>query len=141
MTLLYQTGIKGTERVIGKIKELENEDWTSKDSGKKFYRVWLSINEETFHDLFVSAQFTEMLHHVTTKGLLFRKSYDDFFEKILKNTPLPNRRDMDEVYKSLYDLRKELRAIKKEMAKLQASITVAHSETTSDSNGQNGRGL
>jgi class III poly(R)-hydroxyalkanoic acid synthase PhaE subunit len=121
-TLLYQTGIKGAEKVVGRIDDFRSDDWTTKEAAHKFYRAWMTINEETFHDLFVSPQFIAMLNEVLTRGLLFRKSMDEFYDKLVENSPLPNRRDMDEVYKSLYELRKELRALKKETDRLKSEI-------------------
>jgi hypothetical protein len=43
------------------------------------------------------------------RGLLFRKWFDDLTDSILKLTNLPTKKDMDEIYHALYDLRKEIR--------------------------------
>jgi hypothetical protein len=44
-----------------------------------------------------------------TRGLLFRKQLDDLSDQIIKFTNLPTKQDMDEIYRTIYDLRKEVR--------------------------------
>jgi len=108
-SLLYQTGIRGMEKVISRLEEYKDKDWTSPDAAKEFYRLWWTINEDTYHELFLSPEFINLLREVLTRGLNLRKFMDELYDKLVESTPLPSKKDMDEIYLAIYELKKEVR--------------------------------
>lgn len=112
-SLFYQTGLRAMERVLARLDEFKDEDWSSPEGVRKFYRLWWTINEDTYHELFLSEEFINLLREVLTRGLLFRKWTEELYDKIIEPTPLPSKKDMDEIYKAIYELKKEVRWQKK----------------------------
>jgi len=114
-SLFYETGMASMQKVMARMSEFKEEDWSNPEGMKKFYRMWLQMNEDAFHDLFLTPSFINLLREVLTRGLQFRKWTEELYDKIIEATPLPSKSDMDEVYKALYDLKKEVRGLKKEL--------------------------
>lgn len=108
MSLFYATGQHAAEKVFARLNEFQGREPTP-ENFREFYKLWWTINEETYHELFLTKEFTGMLREVLRRGLLFRKWFDDLTDSILKLTNLPTKKDMDEIYHALYDLRKEIR--------------------------------
>ena len=108
-SLFYQTSVRAMERVLARLEEFKDEDWSSPEGIKKFYRLWWTINEDTYQELFLSPEFIHLLKEVLSRGLLFKKWLDEIYDKLVEATPLPSKKDMDEVYKAIYDLKKEVR--------------------------------
>ncbi|HET6461577.1 MAG TPA: poly(R)-hydroxyalkanoic acid synthase subunit PhaE [Syntrophales bacterium] len=120
-SLFYATGIKAAERVYDKFTEFVGKEMTP-ETFREFYRIWWTINEDVYQELFRSEEFSKLSREVNSRGLLFRKWIDDVFEQILKFTSLPSKRDMDEIYRSLYDLKKEVRNQKRTMKELEERL-------------------
>ncbi len=120
-SMFYQTGMRASEKVYARLGEFGDEDWTSPDGFRKFYRLWWTINEDAYHELFMSPEFTNMLRQVLDRGLLFRKWMDAFTDKMLEITNIPTKKDMDEIYKALYELKKEVRWQRRAIKDLESS--------------------
>ncbi len=116
-SLFYTTGMNAAEKVYDKFTEFVGKEMTP-ETFREFYRIWWTINEDVYQELFRSEEFSKLSREVNSRGLLFRKWIDDVFEQILKFTSLPSKKDMDEIYRSLYDLRKEVRNQKLAMKEL-----------------------
>lgn len=127
-SLLYQTGIRGMERVLKRLEEYKDQDWTKPESAKEFYRLWWTINEDTYHELFLSPEFINMLREVLTRGLLLRKFLDELYDKIVEPTPLPSKKDLDEIYRAIYELKKEVRWQRKAIAELRGEKSSSEPE-------------
>jgi class III poly(R)-hydroxyalkanoic acid synthase PhaE subunit len=122
-SLFYATGMKAAERVYDKLTEFVGKEATP-ETFREFYRIWWTINEEVYQELFRSEEFSKLTLDVNRRGLQFRKWIDDVFEQILKFTSLPSKKDMDEIYRSLYDLKKEVRAQKRAMKNIEKRLGV-----------------
>jgi len=122
-SLFYATGMKAAERVYDKFTEFIGKEMTP-DTFREFYRIWWTVNEEVYQELFRSEEFSKLTLDVNRRGLLFRKWIDDVFEQILKFTSLPSKKDMDEIYRSLYDLKKEVRNQKRAMKDVEKQLGI-----------------
>lgn len=104
----YQSGMRAAEKVFQRLSEFKGKEATP-ENFREFYRVWWTINEDVYYQMFQSEEFTKLLGEVLRQGLLFKKQLDDFSDQIIKFTNLPTKQDMDEIYRTIYDLRKEVR--------------------------------
>ena len=104
----YQSGMHAAEKVFQHLSEFKGKELTA-ETFREFYRVWWTINEDVYHQMFGSEEFTKLLGEVLRQGLLFKKQLDDLSDHIIQFTNLPTKQDMDEIYKTIYDLRKEVR--------------------------------
>jgi class III poly(R)-hydroxyalkanoic acid synthase PhaE subunit len=127
-SMFYQTGMRAAEKVYGRLGEFGEEDWSSPEGFRKFYRLWWTINEDAYHELFMSPEFTNMLKQVLDRGLLFRRWMDAFTDKMLEVTNIPTRKDMDEIYQALYELKKEVRWQRRAIKNLESSTPSKHEE-------------
>ncbi len=106
--LFYNTGLHAGEKVFQRLSEFQGKELTP-ETFHEFYRTWWTTNEDVYHDLFLSPQFINLQGEVVRRGLLFRKWLDDLSDEVLKFTNLPTKKDMDEVYHSIYELKNEVR--------------------------------
>jgi hypothetical protein len=82
-----------------------------------FFALWIDTNEKTFNKLFYTDAFSEKRNAMTDAGFNVRKLYNEIIEGQLVDLPIARRSEMDEVYKLIYDLRKQVKGLQ---AKLQA---------------------
>lgn len=105
------------EKLMNKMQELEKEG-KSPETFKEFYRIWLDTNEDAFVELFKKDTFAKMLSEMVDSGVDFKKRYEDLLQEMLKNLPIPTNKEMDSLYKAVYELKKEVKAQKKIIAAL-----------------------
>ena len=87
-----------------------------------FKRIWIDIFDNDFTELFDSKKFGENYGKLVSKELELTKHWNNITNVILQSANLPNKQEMDEVYKELHSLKKrigklELELKKKEMKK------------------------
>jgi len=104
----YQSGMHAAEKVFQRLSEFKGKEITP-ETFREFYRIWWTVNEDVYNQMFGSEEFTKLMGEVLRQGLLFRKQLDDLSDEIIKFTNLPTKQDMDEIYRAIYDLRKEVR--------------------------------
>lgn len=91
-------------------------DGSNPKTYKEFYEYWWRQNEAAYLQLFGTAEFARLIAQLLDAGVNFKKNFDDVLEKQLEFLPYPTKTDMDSVYKTLYTLKREVRALKKEFA-------------------------
>lgn len=121
--LFFQTSQRAGEKIVSRLSEFKEQEITE-ESFREFYRLWWTINEETFQELFHSPEFTRLLKEVLVRGLLFRKWLDDLGGQFAELVNLPTKNDMDEIYKALYELRKEVRWQRRALRRLEEELGV-----------------
>lgn len=116
--LLLQTANRASEKLFHRLRELKLQGWDT-DSFKTLYTAWWTINEQTFHELFHSEDFTSLLKEVLSRGLKFRQWSDALSDKILEMLSLPTKKDLEEIYQTVFNLRKEVRWQRRAIRELQ----------------------
>ena len=76
---------------------------------RKFFDLVIRICEERFTELFRSPGFAYTLAMMLDSSLELRRRLDDLIEDQLKHSPVVTRREIDEVYRELYFLKKRVR--------------------------------
>lgn len=85
---------------------------------KEFYNYWLGKNEAAYLKLFRTEDFAKLMGQVVDAGLNFKKNLDKTMEKQLDFLPFPKKADMDSLYKTVNDMRREIRTLRKEVNSL-----------------------
>jgi polyhydroxyalkanoate synthase subunit PhaE len=111
---------KSLQEVRAKL-EKEEEEKQPKDL-KEYYSCWIKVLECHYMELFQSREWNGALCRLVDEASGFRMSKDEIMMDLLQFLPIPTNRDMDEVYKELYTLKKMV----KELAK-----TIRNQEPTS----------
>jgi hypothetical protein len=94
------------------------------------YQEWLGISDKVFVSLFESEEYSKMMSEVSGMKLKLQKDTEVQMEKMMTGIPVATRSEMDEVYKSIYDLKKQLkdleRASQAAAAEAATAIAAAH---------------
>ncbi|MBU0567325.1 hypothetical protein KKC52_04650 [bacterium] len=123
--VMYKTGQKAMDEVMEAVakKIKEGEDITSFD---EFFKLWAKVNEKTFLELFKTEEFSKLQGIVLDVSLDARKHFQQLMELYLSDFPVALRSEMDDAYKTIYNLNKNVRALMKKSAgidEMQQEIT------------------
>jgi polyhydroxyalkanoate synthase subunit PhaE len=111
--MMYITGLKAMEEVADSVysKIRNGEDMSN---FMNVYQEWLTINDKNFVSLFDSEDYSKMQSELNSFGMKLKHKIDLTMEKSLGHLPLINRTEMDELYKTIYELRKRISVLEKE---------------------------
>jgi hypothetical protein len=79
------------------------------------YQEWLGISDKTFVALFESDEYSKLMAEVVALKAKLQMDIDKQMEKGLKNIPVATRSEMDEVYKTIYDLKKQVKDLERKL--------------------------
>jgi polyhydroxyalkanoate synthase subunit PhaE len=112
--MVYQQGNKVMDKLIENITN-KVENGTEINSMTALYQEWLNISDKVYVELFESDDYSKLMAEVSALQLKLRKEMDLQAEKMLAGYPVATRSEMDELYKVIYDLKKEVRQLEKMM--------------------------
>ena len=119
--MVYNQGTKVmdnlAEYVAGKI-----ESGAEINSLMNIYQEWLNIGDKTFVELFESQPYSALMAEVNALQLTLRKDVEKQMEKFMVGVPVATRSEMDEVYKTIYDLKKQVRELEKALATAEEAV-------------------
>lgn len=111
---LSETWIDAQKKVDAKVPSIPN-DVEHLDAYK---RVWIDIFENDFTELFDSEKFGQNYGKMVSAELELTKHWENMLNIILQSMKLPTRKEIDEVYKEVHELRKRVSKLeKKEVVK------------------------
>jgi len=88
------------------------------DDSEKFdayKRVWIDIFDDDFTELFNSKNFGENYGKLVAKELELSKHWNNIMNVMLKSANLPNKQEIDEVYREIHALRKRVSKLESEL--------------------------
>jgi len=110
--MIYAQGSKVmdqlAENVAGKI-----QNGTDVNSMMALYQEWLNISDKVYVSLFESDEYSKLMAEVSSLQLKLRKDIEGQLEKFMVGMPVATRSEMDEMYKTIYDLKKQIRQLEK----------------------------
>ncbi len=109
---------RGMEKLQAKLAEAASSGGDGPSSFRELYRIWWQTNEEVYVEIFRTEEFSRLLGRLVERGMNFRESYRRFLEEATKELPFPNRSEMDNLYRTVYELKKEVRSLRRELAGL-----------------------
>lgn len=80
------------------------------------YRIWIKILEGHFMTLFKSPEYGESLASTLKDMGVFISAKDNLLQDVLQSLPIPTNKDMDELYKDFYLLKKKVKELDKKFA-------------------------
>ena len=112
--MIYNQGQKVmdalAENVAKKVK-----DGTEVKSVIALYQEWLNISDKSFVHLFESDEYSKLMAEVGSLKMKLQKDIELQMEKNLKGIPVATRSEMDEMYKTIYELKKKIHQLEKMM--------------------------
>jgi hypothetical protein len=112
--MMYAQGSKVMDALAENIMH-KMEQGEEVKSMLSLYQEWMSISDKNFVSLFESDEYSQLMAEVSAIQLKLKKDMEGQMEKTLKNIPVATRSEMDEMYKTIYELKKEIRQLTKMM--------------------------
>jgi len=112
--MMYATGLKAIEQVADSISaKVRNGEEVN--NFMSIYSEWLAINDKNFVTLFETDEYSKMQADLSSFGMKLKRNINLKMEKAMENLPLINRTEMDELYKTVYELRKRINVLEKQI--------------------------
>jgi class III poly(R)-hydroxyalkanoic acid synthase PhaE subunit len=116
--MMYLTALNAMEKVMAELaKKIEVGETIDRFDG--FLDLWVDVNEKTYFALFQTEEFSQLKDDVLAAGLNARQHYFKLMEMHLFDLPIALRSEMDDLYKTIYELRKTVKKMESQMKKEQ----------------------
>jgi|GEM_PF-1470152 len=89
---------------------------------EEFYKYSTEKINTAFNKLFFSDEFSKLVGHIIDAMTNFKIEADKLWEEYLSFMPVPKKTEMDSVYKTIYDMKKEMKNMKKELDEVKAVL-------------------
>jgi polyhydroxyalkanoate synthase subunit PhaE len=97
-----------------KLQTMAQEGVLPKEA-KENYAIWIKILEGHYMSLFQSKEYTDALHNTVDKLEDFILAKNQTLQDILQFLPVPTTKEMDELYKEFYQLKKRVKELEKKV--------------------------
>ncbi|MBA3829485.1 MAG: hypothetical protein H0X33_11160 [Taibaiella sp.] len=125
--MIYTQGIKVMDQLAENVAK-KVKDGTEVNSMMAMYQEWLNISDKVYVSLFESDEYSVMMAEVSAMQLKLRKDIELQMEKMMTGIPVATRSEMDEIYKTIYDLKKQVRELEKALEAKNTASTPAPSK-------------
>ena len=115
LSYLFSVPLDKTNRVMQENMEKIINQGNFFDTPDNGYAEWVKTLEGHYMVLLKSEKYTQVLRNTIGSMAEYRNARDDVLCQVLKLLPIPTNRDMDEVYKELYTLKKQLKELSKKI--------------------------
>jgi class III poly(R)-hydroxyalkanoic acid synthase PhaE subunit len=114
----YQSAfMEATQKTQEKVEKRIAEGF-SPSTFKGYYDLWMETYSETFKEFLKSPFFATDLARLTSNSMDFQKSSRTLIEEnILRPANLPTRTEMDDLSKEVYLLKKQVKALTRDLGK------------------------
>ena len=75
----------------------------------------MNLSDKTFVSLFETDEYSRLMAEVSAMQLKLKKDIEVQMEKFMTGIPVATRSEMDELYKTIYELKKQVRQMEKMM--------------------------
>lgn len=110
--MVYNQGVKVmdalAENIAAKVEKGEEMN-----NMMAIYQEWLNISDKVFVSLFESDEYSKIMAETSSLQMKLRKDIEGQMEKMMVALPVATRSEMDEMYKTIYDLKKQVRQMEK----------------------------
>lgn len=120
-TELANTGSRAMETLMRKLVAMSEED-EKITTLRQFYDLWLETAETAYYELFSTGSFATLQGRFVNATMQYRRRQGELLDEIMAAVGLPGRKEVDQVHRHVYDLRVELRYMKRDMAALRREL-------------------
>ena len=117
--MMYVTGIRSYETVIATVADKVSKG----EKFKKFdelFDLWLDVSEKAYYALFQTQDFSKKQGELLEAQLNVRQHFFKLMELYLYDFPIALRSEMDDLYKTVYDLKKKVKSLEKQIVEAHA---------------------
>ena len=112
--MMYQRGNKVMENLVENITN-KMENGVEIKNITELYQEFLSISDKVYVELFESDDYSKLMAETSAMQLKLKKEMELQTEKMMSGLPITTRSEMDEMYKVIYDLKKQVHQLQKMM--------------------------
>jgi len=105
---IYVTGIEAMEKVLESVAQKIRNGEEIK-TFEEFFDLWIDVSERKFFEVFRTEEFSVMQGELLDSSLNMRRHFQKLMELYLFDFPVALRSEMDDLYKTVYDLKKKVR--------------------------------
>lgn len=105
------------------------------DGVRDLIRIWVKTADRKFTQMYVNEDFVEIQREVSRANLQNKLAKRAVFEMIFNQLEIPTRTELDDAYKTLHGLKKEVRELRnarKQSESESAALLDAHRKTASE---------
>jgi polyhydroxyalkanoate synthase subunit PhaE len=110
--LLADGWARAFERLMHELAARAEEGETSQ-SLKQLLTRWGNVTDKVFEEVFRSDTYMRAQGRLVNTAMAYRIREQECADALLKSSHLPSRRELDEAYRTVYDLRKEMKALRR----------------------------
>jgi polyhydroxyalkanoate synthase subunit PhaE len=111
---MYITALEAMEKVMAELAQ-KVETGEAIERFDEFMDLWVAVHEKTYYTLFQTEEFSRLKGDLLEAGLNARKHYFKLMEMHLFDLPIALRSEMDDLYKTIYELRKKVKKMETQM--------------------------
>lgn len=82
----------------------------------EFYKYWNKTVSKAYDKVLFSDEISVLAGNMVNEMSRFKMAYDNACEMWLANMPIPKKSDMNDLYRTVHEMKKELRALKRQIA-------------------------
>lgn len=124
LLFLFTLPLAKANRMMQKKFKAKLKDGEIPEDSSEVYNQWIRELEEHYLELLKSEEYTKVLNHTITSLVDYRELKTDLMSGVLKQMQIPSNKEMDEVYKDLYQMKKQIRMMGREIEKLKNELAV-----------------
>jgi len=123
LSILYLPMEKSFKVLQEKLQQMAEEGHLPSEA-KESYGMWLKILEGHYMSLFKSKEYTDALHRTLNKLEDFLIARNDAMNDLLQLLPVVTHKDMDDLHKEFYLLKKRVKELEKQLDISPNTLTV-----------------
>jgi len=98
-----------------KYKDVQAGNFTMPTS-TELYNEWVKTNEKMYGELFATDEFSKVKAEALNLSMDVKKHFEKQFENVFEQYPVVFKSEMDEIYKTMHDLRKTVKDLQTKLA-------------------------
>ena len=113
---LYGTTQKALEEAAKHAFEKMTPETLQQQSFTEFYNEWLKTNETLFTQLFESDEYSKLKGELLSISMDVKKDFEKQYESVFSMYPIVFKSEAEELYKTVYELKKQVKALETRLA-------------------------
>lgn len=118
---MYSTTQKAMEESAKHAFEKMTPETMQQQSFTEFYNEWLKTNESLFTELFASDEYSKLKAEILSISMDVKKQFEKQYESVFSIYPIVFKSETEELSKTVYELKKQVKALETRLAAQGAS--------------------
>ncbi|MCX7108802.1 MAG: hypothetical protein NTX45_01490 [Proteobacteria bacterium] len=114
---IYITGLTAMEKVVERLAEKISSGEEIKQFDE-FFDIWIDTSEQSYFKLFQTEEFAKLQGELLDTSLNVKAHFFKVMEMHLSDLPIALRSEMDDLYKTVYDLKKTVKKLEKQLTEV-----------------------